>query len=173
MQAIKNDMNHEYYMQKALDRAQKALNAGEFPVGCVMIYQGDILVAGSRTGTTEGAVNEIDHAEMVALRRLARMKDNIDPSRITLYCTLEPCLMCFGALILSGIRHIVYAYEDMMGGGTTCDLTKLPPLYNRHPVSVMPHVLRSESLELFKTFFANPKNRYWQGSPLSVYTLRQ
>ena len=147
-------------MQKALDQAKKALKAGEFPVGCVMIYNGDVLVVGSRTGTTGETANEIDHAEMVALKRLARMKVKIDPSRITLFCTLEPCLMCFGALILSGIRYIVYAYEDIMGGGTTCDLKKLTPLCNRHPVSVIPHVLRKESLELFQTFFANPENRY-------------
>jgi len=60
-------MNYEHFMKKALDKANEALSEGEFPVGCVIVYQDRILVSGSRTGTTGGKVNEIDHAEMVAL----------------------------------------------------------------------------------------------------------
>jgi tRNA(adenine34) deaminase len=57
-------------MKKALDQAEQALVEGEFPVGCVMVYQGKSLVTGSRKGTIGDARNEIDHAEMVALRHL-------------------------------------------------------------------------------------------------------
>ncbi len=101
------------------------------------------------------------------------MKKNADRSEFTLFCTMEPCLMCFGAILLSGIGKIVYAYEDIMGGGTRCDLTKLPPLYKNRQISIVPNILREESLELFKTFFANPENNYWKGSLLAEYTLSQ
>ena len=164
-------MNYEHIMVKALDQAKKALAAGEFPVGCVMVHQDKILATGYRKGTTGDFPNEIDHAEMIALKRLIDLKVNTDKNRIILFTTLEPCLMCIGALILSGISEIVYAYEDVMGGGTRCDLTKLSPLYKNHRISIVPNILRKESLELFKAFFQNPENSYWRGSLLARYTL--
>ena len=164
-------MNYEHIMVKALDQAKKALAAGEFPVGCLMVHQDKILATGYRKGTTGDFPNEIDHAEMIALKRLIDLKVNTDKNRIVLFTTLEPCLMCLGALILSGISEIVYAYEDVMGGGTRCDLTKLPPLYKNLRISIVPNILRKESLKLFKTFFQNPENSYWRGSLLAKDTL--
>ena len=165
-------MNYEYFMGKALELAEKALSAGEFPVGCVMVYQNEILVSGRRTHTAGKIINEIDHAEMVVLRRLTKIKD-IKREKITLFCTLEPCLMCYGALLLNGIGEIVYAYEDVMGGGTSCDLTKLSPLYKNTRISIVPNILRNESLELFKAYFSNPETDYWRESLLASYTLSQ
>ena len=166
-------MDYEYFMQKALDQAQKALAMGEFPVGCVVVYQGKILVSAFRSGTDSEFSNEVDHAEMVALRRLINLKKNIDNRQVTLFCTMEPCLMCLGALILSGIGEVVYAYEDVMGGGTECDLSELTPLYREYKISIVPNILRRQSLELFKAYFQNPENTYWQGSLLARYTLNQ
>jgi len=166
-------MNYEYFMKKALDQAKKALDAGEFPVGCVLVHQNRILATGARKGTTGNFPNEIDHAEMVALKRLANTDINTDKKKIVLFTTMEPCLMCLGALILSGISEIVYAYEDVMGGGLNCDLSKLPPLYANHPISIVPNILRQNSLGLFKAFFNTPENSYWRGSLLAEYTLRQ
>jgi tRNA(adenine34) deaminase len=81
--------------------------------------------------------------------------------------------MCYGAVILSGIRTIVYAFEDVMGGGTGCDLTRLSPLYRHADISIIPHVRRADSLQLLKAFFANPENVYWKDSLLARYTLKQ
>ena len=164
-------MDYRYYMKKALAQAEKALAAGEFPVGCVLVYQDKILVTGSRKGTIGDAVNEIDHAEMVALRRLSEINGIIEPGRITAFCTMEPCLMCYGALILAGVGEIVFAYEDVMGGGTGCELSRLNPLYKNSPVSVVPGVLRPESLKIFKAYFSNPANSYWEKSLLAEHTL--
>ena len=166
-------MDYEYFMKKALDQARKALDDGEFPVGCILVHQNRILATGARKGTVGNFPNEIDHAEIIALKRLADMKININKKKIVLFTTMEPCLMCLGALILSGISEIVYAYEDVMGGGINCDLTKLSPLYTNHPISIVPHILRQQSLELFKAFFNTPENSYWKGSLLADYTLRQ
>ena len=138
-----------------------------------MVHQNKILATGSRKSTIGDFPNEIDHAEMIALKRLTDLKVDTNKNRIVLFTTLEPCLMCLGALILSGISEIVFAYEDVMGGGTRCDLTKLPPLYKNHRISIVPNILRRQSLALFKAFFQNPENRYWQGSLLAQYTLNQ
>ena len=166
-------MDYEHFMQQALDQARKALGAGEFPVGCVLVYQNRVLVSASRTGTAGDAVNEIDHAEMVALRRLVDFNETIDKRKITLFCTMEPCMMCLGAVVLSSLGEVVYAYEDVMGGGTGCDLTKLTPLYRDRRISIVPNILRRQSLELFKAYFSNPENAYWRGSLLARYTLGQ
>jgi tRNA(adenine34) deaminase len=166
-------MDYEYFMQKALSQARNALSAGEFPVGCVVVREDRILTTGARKGTAGNIPNEIDHAEMIALKRLADLEINRDNKKIILFTTLEPCLMCLGALILSGISEIVYAYEDIMGGGLSCDLKNLMPLYKNSRISVVSNILRKESLELFQAFFNNSENSYWQGSLLADYTLRQ
>ncbi|MFO7748526.1 MAG: nucleoside deaminase [Desulfobacteraceae bacterium] len=166
---------YEYYMALALDEADKALKAGEFPVGCVIASRGRVVSTGSRRGTASSArrASEIDHAEIRALKRLETEENAFDPGEAVVFCTMEPCLMCFGAILLSGIKTIVYAYEDVMGGGTGCDLTGLPVLYSHDRVAVIPGVMRSRSLALFQNFFKNPDNHYWKGSVLEQYTLDQ
>ncbi len=166
-------MDYKHFMGKALVQAREALSAGEFPVGCVIVHGNRILATGSRKGTLGNFPNEIDHAEIIALKQLTDLKIDTDKNRVVLFTTLEPCIMCLGAMILSGISKIVYAYEDVMGGGTSCDLTKLTPLYKDSGILIVPSILRKESLKLFKAFFKNPKNSYWRGSLLARYTLGQ
>ncbi len=164
-------MNYEHFMRKALHEAEHALKAGEFPVGCVMVYEDEVIVTGVRKHSTQKTRNELDHAEMVALRKLDEIDRSLDRSKITMYCTMEPCLMCYAALILNGIEHIVYAYEDAMSGGTGLDLKGLKPLYRNMNIKITPHILREESLKLFKQFFSDPANDYWKDSVLAKYTL--
>lgn len=166
-------MDYEHFMTAALEQAEAALHAGEFPVGCILVHKDRILASGRRTGTTAEGINEVDHAEMVALRRLVPVGRDVAPAEIVLFSTLEPCLMCYGAIILSGIRTIVYAFEDVMGGGTGCELTQLSPLYRSAGMSIIPHVRRARSVRLLKAFFADPKNLYWKDSLLARYTLKQ
>jgi len=165
--------NPEIFMQQALLEAREALIAGEFPVGCVMVHDEKIVSRGKRLNSKPPDENELDHAEILALRKLFVQHPQIEPSRIVVYSTMEPCLMCYVTLLLNGIRTIVYAYEDIMGGGTNLDLNKLTPLYREMSVTITPHILRRESLELFRTFFADQDNTYWQDSPLARYTLEQ
>jgi tRNA(adenine34) deaminase len=166
-------MDDEFYMRKALEEAERTLDMGEFPVGCVLVCNNSVLVTGARHHSMPDTHNEVDHAEMLALRRLVDLEDDIDRERVILFSTLEPCLMCYSAVILNGIRQIVYAYEDVMGGGTNIDLKRLNPFYQDMQISIKAHVLREQSLALFKKFFANPKNTYLKGSLLAEYTLRQ
>ena len=166
-------MNNEKFMKKALEMAEDALAQGEFPVGCVMVHREDILVSGARTGTTGNGKNELDHAELVALRRLIELGNTVEPGEITVFCTMEPCLMCYAALILAGFGKIVYAYEDVMGGGISCELSRLKPLYKNSLITVVPDVMRTQSLNLFQTYFSNPANSYWKNSLLAEYTLAQ
>jgi tRNA(adenine34) deaminase len=171
MGLIKN--NDKYYMKLALEEAKKALSLGEFPVGCVMVLGDQVLASGARKNSFGFNTNELDHAEIVTLRNLPSLKELDDSGNVRVYCTMEPCLMCYAALILAGIRRIVWAYEDIMGGGTQCDLRILPPLYAKSRISIVPYVCRQESLEIFKSFFSNPQHQYWKESLLAEYTLKQ
>ena len=81
--------------------------------------------------------------------------------------------MCYAALILAGVGAIVFAYEDVMGGGTGCDLSRLKPLYRNSSIKVVPHLMRRKSLEMFQAYFSNPASRYWRKSLLAEYTLAQ
>lgn len=166
-------MKHIDYMQAALTEAETALAIGEFPVGCVLVQDGAIVARGHRQNSREGVSNEIDHAEVVTLRKLLAERPDIDCGRIIAYTTMEPCLMCYSTMLLSGVRHFVYGYEDMMGGGTNLPLFQLNPLYAEMQarVQVEAGVLRSECLALFQRFFRNFP--YWQDSLLSRYTLAQ
>lgn len=160
-------------MAEALRMADQALAQGEFPVGCVIADGGNVVARGHRTGTAAEAENEIDHAEINALRQLGLRDPQVDRSRLVLYSTMEPCLMCFAAIMLSGIGRIVYAYEDVMGGGTGCDRSALAPLYRDAALTVTAGVLREQSLALFRRFFANSGSAYWADSLLCRYTLEQ
>jgi len=164
---------HEKHMRKALASAERALQQGEFPVGCVLVHNDAILVNGMRRGTRRQMPSELEHAEMIALAELERRFPDPPRSEITLYCTLEPCLMCFGAILLSGVGTLVYAYEDAMGGAASCARDHLAPLYAGSTIAVTGGICRPESLALFKAFFRNPHLAYWRGSLLAQYTLDQ
>lgn len=163
---------HEKYMEIALQQARKALSVGDFPVGCVVEYQDEIVATGRRCNSF-GKVNEMDHAEMVALRKLLDSERQIEMKEVTLYSTMEPCLMCFSTLLVNGVRKIAYSYEDAMGGGTNLPLHLLSPLYCDLEVEIAKGILRDKGLGLFKDFFSNPNNDYLKNSLLATYTINQ
>ena len=168
-------MTYDSHMEKALDQASLAYEVGQFPVGCVIVQDNKVIATGARSGTAGDLLffSEIDHAEIRALKALETYAGDFLPEKAVLFCTMEPCLMCYAAIILSGIKTIVYAYEDAMGGGTCCDLTHLTPLYCEADIRVVPNVMRQKSLDLFYNFFNKEANLYWKGSYLESYTLAQ
>lgn len=168
--------NHHTYMAEALAEAATALAQGEFPVGCVIVHAGQVVARGRRRqsgGSPQQMINEVDHAEVLALRELLARHPELPPSEVIVYATLEPCLMCYATLLISGVRTIVYAYEDVMGGGTKLRLDQLPPLYQAMSISVTPHILRAQSLHLCQRFFSGDTSPYLRGSLLATYTLNQ
>ncbi len=166
-------LDDHYLMGLALEQARKALEAGEFPVGCVVADRHRVLASAARRASRGSAPSELDHAEIIALRRLEAIPGTGGRGQLTLATTLEPCLMCFGAILLAGIGRIVYAYEDAMGGGTGCSLASVAPLYAQRAVEIRAGVRRAEALDFFRTFFSGPDNGYWRDSLLARYTLSQ
>lgn len=165
---------YTHFMGLAIDEARVALAAGEFPVGCVIVDQaGRVVATGARQNSTI-TLCEMDHAEIVALRNLQQLSSHTNLAGVTIYTTMEPCLMCHATLVVNGVRRIVYAYEDVMGGGTNLDLSRLSPLYaSITDLEVVGGILRRESLLLFQQFFSNPDLEYLAGTLLATYTLEQ
>jgi tRNA(adenine34) deaminase len=166
-------MTDDELMQAALGEARGALGRGEFPVGCVIADRSGILVHAGRRGSAGPSPSELAHAEMIALQRLEQQVSPPTARDLTLAVTLEPCLMCYGAILLAGIGRIVYAYEDAMGGGTGCLLERIGPLYATRRPRIVAGVRRAEALALFQAFFSDPAAGYWQDSLLARYTLAQ
>ena len=162
---------HEQFMDLALIEARQALAEGEFPVGCVMVADGRVVARGRRKNSLQSSRNEIDHAEILTLRTLLNEQPDLDPGTVTVYSTLEPCLMCYSTMLLSGIRSFVWAYEDVMGGGANLPLYMLNTLYAQMKVELVDRIRRPESLQLFQQFFTS--GSYWQDSLLSRYTMAQ
>ena len=168
-------MDYEFFMGQALEQARNAFDQGQFPVGCVIVQDGRVIASGARAGTSGDLsfFSEIDHAEIRALKALESSDIGFVPERAVLFCTMEPCLMCFAAIILAGIQTLVFAYEDVMGGGTGLDRAHLAPLYRDAQITIVSHVLRKKSLDLFHNFFNKDANLYWKDSFLESYTLDQ
>jgi tRNA(adenine34) deaminase len=106
----------ERFMRMALDLAQAAADAGEVPVGAVVVDEATGRVLGRGANTTLTDVDPTGHAEVVALRRAARETGNHRLTGLTLYVTLEPCAMCAGALSHARIDRVVWAADDPKGG---------------------------------------------------------
>lgn len=106
--------NHENYMREALAEAQLALQEGELPIGCVIVYQNEIIARGHNEREQTG--DPTAHAEIVAMRRAASRLGAWRLNGCTLYVTLEPCPMCAGAISQARIEHLVYGAADPSQG---------------------------------------------------------
>ena len=160
-------------MEQALNEAKYTLDKGLFPVSCVLVYKRKVIATSSLKGVKINSLNELHHAEIRALHRLYKLQDKINKTKVTLFCTFEPCLMCFSTIIIAGINKIVYAYEDVMGGGTNLDIKHLKHLYQKRKITIVPNILRDKSVEFFKAFFSDPEEDYLRGTLLAKYTLKQ
>ena len=142
---------HERWMREALALAREAAAAGEVPVGCVLVAGGEVIGKG-RNSPIE-MLDPTAHAEMLALRQGAFALSNYRLSEATLYCTLEPCPMCAGALVAARVQTLVFGARDLRFGGVRSKFQIADsPLLN-HRVEVIEGVLGAESTLLLQRFF--------------------
>ncbi|MFY7843204.1 MAG: tRNA adenosine(34) deaminase TadA [Rhabdochlamydiaceae bacterium] len=144
-------MDDEYYMREALKEASLAFEKNEVPVGAVLVFQ-DRIIARAHNGM-ESQKKATAHAEILCLEQASKELQNWRLVDCHLFTTLEPCIMCAGALILSRIKRVVWGASDYRhgGGGSLCDIFALP--HPIHKVEVKEKVLEEESSFLIKSFF--------------------
>jgi len=144
-------MNDAYYMQLALQEARKAYACGEVPVGAVLIYEGKILARGYNRPISH--VDPTAHAEIVVITRAARKVGNYRLLGTTLYVTLEPCIMCTGAIINARIERIVFGARDPKGGAVVSLYNLLTDERLNHRPKVTAGIMEEECGEILSRFF--------------------
>ena len=141
----------EIWMQEALRSAQRALAAGEVPVGAVVVYEGKIVGRGHNRNLTDS--DPTAHAEVVALREAGAAVGNHRLSGCELFATIEPCPMCAGALVHARIRRLVYGADDPKAGGVHSVMRVLNHPGLNHQMEVRGGVLAGRCAEILQEFF--------------------
>ena len=160
-------MDHELYMQKALELAREAALEGEVPVGCVIVRNGEIVATGRNR--REPAKTALGHAEIEAIGAACEKLGGWRLWDCTLYVTLEPCPMCAGAIVNARIPTVVFgASDDKCGAcGSVCDLFSMD--FNHHP-QVVKGVCQEEAAALLTDFFKDLREKLkdrpkWKKNP--------
>lgn len=145
-----------YYMKEALEEAKKAEKKGEVPIGAIIVFEDEIIGRGHNQ--VEGTQNPTQHAEILAIEQATKFR-GWRLENCTLYVTLEPCIMCTGAIVHSRIDRVVYALEDPKRGflGSVEDYSNDPRLNHQFKVQAGP--FKEESLSLIQNFFVKLRNR--------------
>ena len=141
----------ELWMQEALRAAQRALEAGEVPVGAVVVHDGKIVGQGFNRNIADS--DPTAHAEVVALREAGAAIGNHRLGDCELFATIEPCAMCAGALVHARIRRLVYGADDPKAGAVQSVMRVLNHPSLNHHIEVRGGVLAGKCAELLQEFF--------------------
>nr|WP_319401638.1 nucleoside deaminase [uncultured Carboxylicivirga sp.] len=144
------NFSDQYFMKQAFIEAEKALQKNEVPVGAVIVCEGQII---SRSHNLTETLNDVTaHAEMLAITSAAEFLGGKYLNQCTLYVTLEPCVMCAGALNWSQLKRLVYAASDEKRGFARCN----PSL--THPKTEITYgIMEVECKEIIQRFFKNKR----------------
>lgn len=140
-----------YFMEKAIEMAKIAYDKKEVPVGCVIVKDGEIISSGYNR--VEETRNPLMHAEIIAINNACEKLDTWRLLDCTLYVTLEPCVMCSGALIHSRVGRLVFGGRDFKRGCVSSIMNLLDDDRFNHKVEVQGGVLETKCIELMSNFF--------------------
>lgn len=141
----------EQYMREALSLAARGAARGEVPVGAVVVIGGAIVGRGWNCPIESH--DPTAHAEIIALREAAAAAGNYRLVGATLYCTLEPCVMCAGALVAARVERLVFGTRDLRFGGVRSKFRIADSGTLNHTVEIVEGVLAVECVELLRGFF--------------------
>ena len=144
-------------MSSALAEARKAAEAGEVPIGAVVVHNGAIIAHGQNSVIRTS--DPTAHAEIVALRHTAAILGNYRLNGCSLYVTLEPCAMCAGAIIHGRLDRLVYGTPDSKAGACGSVLSVLNHPHLNHQMQVGQGILAEECGDLLRVFFRNRRTR--------------
>ncbi len=147
----------EKYMRAALKQAKKAYQIGEVPIGCVIVYQDQIIARGYNRRNTDK--NTLSHAEMTAINRASKKLGDWRLEGCTMYVTLEPCQMCAGATVQSRMDKVVIGSMSPKAGCAGSVLNILQMEEFNHQVEIVTGVLNEECSQILSDFFAQLRIR--------------
>lgn len=143
-----------FFMTQALQQAKLALQSNEVPIGAIIVQQDQVIAVGHNLSIT--SLDPTAHAEIVAIRNAAKILGNYRLIDASLYVTIEPCIMCFGALLQARIKHLIFGASDPKFGaaGGYLDLTN----YNwNHKFKITSKILESQCKFIVQEFFRNKR----------------
>ncbi|HEY7336772.1 MAG TPA: tRNA adenosine(34) deaminase TadA [Bryobacteraceae bacterium] len=141
----------DFFMRHALELAREAAAAGEVPVGAVLVANGEIVGRG-RNAPIERH-DPTAHAEILAMREAAAVLHNYRLPGTTLYSTIEPCVMCAGALVAARVERLVFGARDLRFGGVRSKFRLADADVLNHRLAIEEGVLGAECAELISSFF--------------------
>ena len=147
-----SDVTGEAYMRMALELARQAEAAGEVPVGAVVVQAGDVVGRGRNAPIERN--DPTAHAEILAVREACAAAGNYRLEGAILYTTLEPCVMCAGALVAARIAKVVFGARDLRFGGVRSKFRLADADILNHQLVIEEGVLGAECAELMQAFFA-------------------
>jgi len=157
LQCLKVALNQQYtnldelWMQEALRCAQRALDAGEVPVGAVVLLDGQIVGRGWNRNITD--FDPTAHAEIVALRDAGKAVGNHRLGGCDLFVTIEPCAMCAGAMVHARVKRLVYGADDPKAGAVHSVMQVLNHPQLNHGMEITSGILAGRSAEMLQEFF--------------------
>ncbi len=155
----------EYWMGQALLQAEQAYVCGEVPVGCVVVEQGKLLASGYNS--VIGSADASAHAEIVALRRAGERIGNYRLVNASLYVTLEPCMMCVGAMVHARIKRLIFAATEPKAGAVCSRCQALSFDHLNHQVQWQGGVMSQQASELMSDFFKERRRQKKSKRPIS------
>ena len=150
------DGEHERFMRLALAEAAAAQASGEVPVGAVIVLQGRVIGVGGNRPI--GAIDPTAHAEIVAMRAAAASMGNYRLTGATLYVTVEPCLMCVGAMIHARVGLVVFGAAEPRGGALVSAVRAHETPGLNHRLEVLGGILEDDARTLVQQFFRDRRN---------------
>lgn len=141
----------EYWMREALQLAKAAAKAGEVPVGAILVQEDKLIASGHNCPIS--TVDPSAHAEMVVMRQAATTLNNYRLVNATLYVTLEPCLMCAGAMVHARVNRLVYGASDPRAGAVQSQAQVLDHVFLNHRVAHQGGVIAAECGAILSEFF--------------------
>ena len=146
----------EKFMKEALKEAKKAYEEDEVPVGCVIVKDNKIIARGHNK--KEKNNNALLHAEIVTLTKAQKKLNDWHLNDCTLYVTLEPCLMCTGAIIQTRIKKVVFGCNDPKGGAIESSLNIKEIKNINHSFEILSKIMEKECSMILKSYFKTKRN---------------
>ena len=151
-------LDHAHFMQKALIEAEQAAREDEVPVGAVLVAQDGTVLAKAHNRTISSC-DPTAHAEILALRAACRTVGNYRLSDTTLYVTVEPCMMCLGALIHARVARIFFGTKEPKWGGAVSWGNRIAETGVNHKIDIQGGVLENECRALMQDFFRSKRSK--------------
>ena len=149
-------MDKNFFMEEALMEAKKALEKGEVPIGAVVVLGSDIIGRGYNQPIAKN--DPTAHAEIMALRDASMNLKNYRLKDTLVYSTLEPCLMCAGALVHARIKKLFYSASDPKSGVIENNGSLMQSAFLNHKISYEGGILKEESSKILKNFFLKKRS---------------